>query len=454
MKIIVVGCGKVGREIAMELANEGNEVTVIDKNHFKVEEISNKCDVMGVVGNGVSYQTQAEVGIQSADLMIAMTGSDEINLLCCLIAKRAGDCKTIARVRNPEYSNEVTYVKDALGLSLAINPEYAAAKEISEILRFPSAIQIDTFARGRVELLKFRVGEGVSLAGMKVSEVVPKLKVDVLICAVERGSDELYIPGGDFQIQENDLVSIIVRPQKAGEFFKKIGIETHQVKDVMIVGGGDTAYYLARLLRDMNISIKLIERDEDRCDYLSDELPHAQIIHGDGSDQIVLMEEGLKSCEGFVALTGIDEENVILSLYAKQQSNAKICTRLRRANFDGLIRNLDLDTIVYTRKITAEYIVQFVRAMKNSIGCNMERMYKIMDERAEAVEFTVERGSHLIGIPLMNLTIHENTLVACIIRGKKILIPRGQDTLEEKDSVVIVTMQKGIRDISEIIDVQ
>lgn len=452
MKIIIVGCGKVGKTLAEELNKEDNEVTVIDRRYAEVESLSNKFDVMGVVGNGASYKTQMEAGIKKADILIAVTGSDELNLLCCLIAKRAGNCQTIARVRNPEYSEEIGFVKGALGLAMTINPEFAAAQEIARVLRFPSAIKIDTFAKGRVEMLKFRVPGESRLNGMLVMNIAPKLGADVLVCAVERDG-EIFIPKGDFRLQEKDVVSIIAGPKKASDFFKKIGIETHQVKDTMIVGGGDTGYYLAKLLQPMGIGIKLIEQNEERCNLLSELLPKAQIIHADGSEQIVLIEEGVGQAEAFVALTNIDEENVMLSLFARSQTSGKIATKINRMDFDRVIKELDLDTTVYPKKITALYILQFVRAMKNSIGCNVETMYRILDDKAEALEFVVKDSSELPGIPLEKLKIKENTLVACIIRGRQIIIPRGKDEMRVGDSVVVTTTL-GLKDIRDVISVR
>ena len=453
MKIIIVGCGKVGKTLAEELNKEDNEVTVIDRRYAEVESLSNKFDVMGVVGNGASYKTQMEAGIEKADILIAVTGSDELNLLCCLIAKRAGNCQTIARVRNPEYSEEIGFVKGALGLAMTINPEFAAAQEIARVLRFPSAIKIDTFAKGRVEMLKFRVPGESRLNGMLVMNIAPKLGADVLVCAVERDG-EIFIPKGDFRLQEKDVVSIIAGPKKASDFFKKIGIETHQVKDTMIVGGGDTGYYLAKLLQPMGIGIKLIEQNEERCNLLSELLPKAQIIHADGSEQIVLIEEGVGQAEAFVALTNIDEENVMLSLFARSQTSGKIATKINRMDFDRVIKELDLDTTVYPKKITALYILQFVRAMKNSIGCNVETMYRILDDKAEALEFVVKDSSELPGIPLEKLKIKENTLVACIIRGRQNIIPRGKDEMRVGDSVVVVTTTLGLKDIRDVISVR
>lgn len=453
MKIIIVGCGKVGRTLAEELNKEDNEVTVIDRRYSVVEEISNKFDVMGVAGNGASYQTQMEAGIKKADILIAVTGSDELNLLCCLIAKRAGNCQTIARVRNPEYSAEIGFVKEALGLAMTINPEFAAAQEIARVLRFPSAIKINSFAKGRVELLKFKIPAESRLDDMLVMNIAPKLGADVLVCAVER-EDEVYIPKGNFRLHEKDVVSILAEPKKASDFFKKIGIETHQVKDTMIVGGGDTAYYLAKLLLPMGIDVKLIEFQEERCNILSELLPKAQVIHADGTEQSVLIEEGVGQAEAFVALTNIDEENVMLSLFARTQTDGKIATKINRMDFDKVIRGLDLDTTVYPKKITAQHILQFVRAMKNSIGCNVETMYRILDDKAEALEFVVKENSQLPGVPLQELQIKENTIVACIIRGRKIIVPRGKDEMQVGDSVVIVTTTLGLKDIGDVISVR
>ncbi len=453
MKIIIVGCGKVGRNLAEELNKEDNEVTVIDPNYSKVEELSSKFDVMGVVGNGASYRTQMEAGVEKADLLIAVTGSDELNLLCCLIAKKAGNCQTIARVRNPEYNEEIGFVKEALGLAMTINPEYAAAQEIARVLRFPSAIKIDTFAKGRVEMLKFRVPAASKLDGMLIMSIAPKLGVDVLICAVQR-EEEVFIPKGDFRLQEKDVVSVIARPKEANHFFKKIGVETHHVRDTMLVGGGDTAYYLAKSLLSTGIDVKLIEIDSERCDKLSELLPKAQVIHADGSEQIVLIEEGIRQAEAFVALTDNDEENVMLSLFARSQGSGKIATKINRMDFDQLIRELDLDTTVYPKRITAQNILRLVRAMKNSIGCNVETMHRMLDDKAEAVEFLVRESSNLPGIPLEQLDIKENTLVACIIRGHEIIIPRGRDEMHVGDSVVVVTTTLGLKDIGEVIRVR
>ena len=318
MKIIIAGCGKVGQALTEKLTKEGNEITVIDLRADIVSEMANQYDAMGIVGNGASHSIQSEAGIEKADLFIAVTGSDELNLLCCLLAKKAGDCQTIARVRNPEYSREINYIKEELGLALVINPEYAAAMEIARVLRFPSAIKIDTFAKGRIELLKFRIQEESILNDMKVMDISSRLHCDILVCAVERG-EEVFIPRGSFILREKDVVSIIAAPKNASEFFKKIGVVTNQVKDTMIAGGGSIAYYLADILSQMGIKVKIIDKNLERCERLCELLPKADIVHGDASDQNILLEEGMKTAASFVALTNMDEENILLSMLANNR---------------------------------------------------------------------------------------------------------------------------------------
>lgn len=450
MNIAIVGCGKVGTALIEQLNKEGHDITAIDTNKDVVEAVVNKIDIMGVVGNGASYNIQIEAGIENTDLLIAVTGSDEVNLLCCLIAKKYGSCHAIARVRNPVYSQEISMLKDELGLSMIVNPEFAAANEIARVLRFPSAIKIDTFAKGRVELLKFRITSGSPLDNSSLIDISKRLKCDVLICAVER-DDQVIIPNGSFVLKEKDIISIVASPNKASEFFKKMGIKTHQVKDTLIVGGGELTYYLARMLLGMGIDVTIIEQKRERCEVLSELLPKAIVINGDGIDQSLLQEEGLDSVESFVALTNLDEENIMLSLYAKSRTKAKIITKVNRITFDDVINQLDLGSIICPKHITAEYIVRYVRGMQNSIGSNIETLYKIIDNRAEALEFIVKNGSPLIETPLEKLNLKDNIIIACINRNGKIIIPNGQDVIREKDTVIVVTTITGLNDIRDIL---
>lgn len=451
MRIIIVGCGKVGKTIAGELSHEKHDVTVIDQNSEIIDEVTNTYDVMGVVGNGASYSVQKDAGIDAADLLIALTESDEINLLCCLFAKKAGLKSTIARVRNPQYRNEVRYIKEELGLSMAVNPEFDAATEIARVLRFPTVNKIDTFAKGRVELLRFTIPEGSVLANHTLIEISKMTKSEVLICAVIRG-EEVTIPKGNFVLHENDTICIIAGPLAAKEFFKRIGHDTHQVKDTMIVGGGRIAYYLAEQLIRMGITVKIIERDRERCEELSELLPKAAIINGDSNNQDVLLEEGIAKAESFVSLTGIDEGNVFLSLFAKKSSNAKVVTKINRIDYDDIINNFNLGSIICPKNITADNILSYVRARQNSIGSNVETLYKIIENKVEALEFKItENMSSIIGIPLQKLSIKENILIGCINRNGKVQIANGQTTIEVGDTVIVITSMTGLSDFKDIL---
>ena len=451
MKIIIVGCGKVGTTLAEQLNRENHDITLIDTNEEAIQNISDSADVMGVTGNGAVYQVQMEAGIQDADLLIATTNSDELNMLCCLIAKKAGNCHTIARIRNPEYSSEIRYIREELNLSLAINPELAAAREIARLLRFPSAIKIEPFAKGRIELLKFLIPEHSLLNDMRVMDVVNRLKSNVLICVVERGND-VVIPDGNFVMKKGDKISFIASHQGSADFFKKAGVDNNIVKSAMFVGGGKLTHYLCRLLEDTKIKIKIIERDEERCRQLSELLPKAMIIHGDGTDEQLLLEEGIRQTEAFASLTAFDEENIMLSLYASSQSKAKLITKVNKIAFENVINSLNIGSLIQPKMLTAEIILQYVRAMQNSMGSsNIETLYKIAADKAEALEFRVKEGSPILGIPLEKLKLIDNLLVACINRGGTIITPRGKDTVEAGDTVIVVTTHTGLNDLTDIL---
>ena len=450
MNIIIIGCGKVGTTLAEQLVKENHNVVMVDNSLERVQSVSEDIDAIKLVGNGASIAIQMEAGVQNADILIAVTGSDELNLLCCLIARKAGSCHTIARVRNPIYNREIKFIKEQLGISMIINPEMAAATEISRILRFPSAIKIDTFAKGRVELLKFKLKPEFGLNGLTVMDVDVHLHCNVLFVGVERG-EEVFIPDGKFVLQDGDMVSIIAAPESSAEFFHKIGVQTNQVKNALIVGGGTIAYYLSQQLSSMKIKVKLVEKSRERWDYLVEHLERVMVINGDGTDRKLLMEEGLKNAEAFVTLTNMDEENVFLALYAKDNSNAKLVTKVNRIAFDELISRMDLGSLIYPKYITADYILQYVRAMQNSIGSNVETLYHILDGHAEALEFVIREESAVTGIPLMNISLKENLLIGCINRGGEVHIPRGQDCIMKGDTVVVVTSQKGLHDIRDIL---
>ena len=451
MQIIIVGCGKVGRALAAQLSGEDNNVTVVDTNGDVVKTVANYYDVMGVAGNGASYSVLAEADIEHTDVLIAVTHNDEVNLLCCVVARKAANCHTIARVRNPVYSEERAFLRKELGLSMIINPEYAAAQEIARLLRFPSAIEIDSFSKGRIEMLRFRVPAASMLDGLALRELPQKLPMDVLICAAERG-EEVLIPDGNFVIRSGDLLSMIAIPGNAAAFFKKVGISTNQVKNTMIIGGGEITYYLSKLLLNMGIRVKIIEKRRERCEELSDLLPKATIICGDGSDRELLREEHLEQMDSLVAGTDMDEENIILSLYARDRVRAKVVTKLNHLDFNDVIHSLDLDSLIYPKNIAAEYILQYVRAIGNSMGSNVETLYKLMDGRVEALEFLVHKNSDLAGIRLQDMRLKRNLLIAGIGRKGRLIIPGGQDEFLPGDSVIVVTTDSGFQDIHDILD--
>lgn len=449
MKIIIVGAGKVGRALAIELSRENNDITVIDRREEVVQELSDVYDLMGIAGNGASYSVQMEAGIRRAELLIAVTGSDELNLLCCLIAKKAGNCHTIARVRNPEYSTELSFIKEELGLAMVINPEFTAAREISRVLKFPSAVEVNSFPKSRVDLLKFRVSEQSSLSGRKLSELFSNMP-NILICAIERG-DEVIIPDGNSVLQARDLVTIVGTTSEANEFFRRCGIVSNQVKSIMIVGGSSISYYLAQMLLAAGIRVKLIEKDQKRCEQLSEALPKATVVYGDGTNRGLLIEEKVDKYQSFAALTNMDEENILISLFARKTGNMKLITKINRPVFDEVIKELDLDTVIHPSDITTEHIVRYVRSMKNASGSNVETLHKIINGKAEALEFLIRGKSRVTETPLRDMKIRKGILIASISRKGKAIIPGGSDVIKEGDGVVVITQISGLNDISDIL---
>ncbi len=451
MKIIIVGCGKVGITLAERLNAEGHDITLIDKDSATLRTTADRIDVMGIEGNGVSYQVQQEAGIKQADLLIATTNSDEQNMLCCLIARKAGDCHTIARIRDPEYIKEVQFISEELNMSMVINPEREAAHEVSRLIKYPSAIKIDSFAKGRVDLMKLVIPEGSELDGLKVFEVNTKLKCRILICIVERG-EEVLIPGGNFELHSGDRLSFVADHRQAQDFFKKAHVANNVIKSILLIGGGKMTYYVAKLLEETSISVKIIERDFKTCQHLSELLPKATIINGDGTDQQLLLDEGIEQCSAIATFTGIDEENIMLSLYAGSLNpKAKMITKINRIGFDNVIRSMNLGSVINPQLISADRIVTYVRAMQNSMGSNIETLFQVA-RGAEALEFRVETDSAVTDTELMQLKLKPDLLVACIYRGGKAIIPNGQDCIKKGDTVVIVTAQTGLNDLTDILE--
>lgn len=450
LNIIIVGCGKVGTTLIEQLSKEGHDITIIDQNAQKVQEIASLYDIMGLAGNGASYSVQMEAGIAEADLIIAVTSSDELNLLCCTVAKQVGNCAAIARVRTPAYSSEANYLREALGLAMIINPELEASKEAARILYLPTALEINSFAHGQAEMIKLKIPKDNILNGMVIAYLGKNIASDILICAVER-SGEVYIPSGNFQLEAGDVISFVATRKVAKHFLENIGFKTRHVKDTMIIGGGKASYYLAHQLIHMGISVKIIEQNKQRCEELSILLPKAIIINGDGTDTDLLTEEGIEYMESFVPLTGVDEENILLTLHAKQVSNAKVITKINRLAFKDVISGLDLGSVIYPRYITSEAIIAYVRAKKNSMDSNIETLYHLFDHRVEAIEFYVYEDSKVTNTPLMSLPLKENLLVCFINRNGSIIIPSGQDSIRKGDSVMVVTTHTGFKDILDIL---
>lgn len=450
MNIIIVGCGKVGSNLTELLINEDHNITVIDTREKKVAHLTENFDVMGYVGNGASIDTLTEANIQETDILIAVTGSDETNLLMCLMAKKAARCHTIARVRNPMYNREIDFIKAQMGISMIINPELAAANEIFQLLRFPSAYKIDAFSSGKVQLFKILIQNGQVLDGLEVKDLSSVCNCDVLVCTVERG-DNVTIPGGNFRLKEGDLITVIASQDNMIAFFRKLNLSVRQARNTLIIGGGTIGYYLAKRLLDAHIKVRIIENDPDRCEQLAEDLPEASIINGDGTDKQLLIEEGLSRAESFVTLTNVDEENILLSMFAQRHSKAKTVTKINRLAFDEIVESLNIGSVVYPKYITADYILQYVRALQNSVGNRIARLYHIMNNRVEAIEFSISESSPVTDVPLMNLNLKDNQLICCINRNGKIIIPRGQDTIRIGDSVIIVTLEKGLQDVRDIL---
>ena len=450
LRILIVGCGKVGRTLIAQLSKEGHDITIIDKNAQKIQEMTNQFDVMGICGNGASFSVQQEAGIEETDLIIAVTESDELNLLCCTVAKQVANCAAIARVRTPDYNDDINYLREKLGLALVINPELESAKEIARILSLPAALEVNSFAHGQAELIKFKIPENTILDGMYLSDIRNKIVYGILICAVERGG-EVYIPSGNFQLHSGDIISFVGIRSHAKAFLEAIGFNTHRVKNTMIIGGGKSSFYLADQLLRAGISVKIIENDLARCEELSNLLPNAIIINGDGTDEELLREEGLADIESFVPLTGIDEENIMLTLHAKQISNAKVITKINRITFHGVINQLDLGSVIYPKYITSEAIIAYVRAKKASKDRNIETLYHMFDHKVEAIEFIVDEESNATNTTLKDLKLKDNLLISFISRDGKVFIPGGQDSIQVGDTVMIVTTHSGFNDLTDIL---
>ena len=450
MKIIIVGAGSVGEEICTQLEGEGHDITVIDSNFETVDKITNKCDVFGVVGNGADISALRKADAGNADLLVAVTCEDEINILCCAAAKKLGARHTVARVRNPEYSELMTLMKSEMNLSFTINPELAVANEIYRMLRFPFATRIDTFCRGRVEMAEMVVSSDSALCGVTLNDLRLKLNMRFLVCCVLRDG-EAHIPSGYFKIEAGDVICFTVPDEDFSRFFKEIGAYKNPVRDVLIVGGGRTTYYLEALLAKRKIKSTVIERDVEKCKELAERY-NCTVINDDVTNKTLLMEEGIDKKDAFVALSDEDEENVIVSLYAKANDSNKVITMIRSDSYVELFKSVGLDTIVSPQLSTASYILKFVRSRAGASGSKIESLYKLMDEKVEALEFCIEDEIEgITGEKLKDIRLKKGILIACIVHGEKVVIPSGDDVINKGDTVIIVTTTGQIQEIKEIL---
>ncbi len=451
MKIVIIGDGKVGFKLAKELSEEDYDVVLIDSNEKKLMDAINRMDIICVHGEGGSAEVQEEAGVSEADLVIACTSTDECNLLSCLIARQIGARHTIARVRNPIYYRQIDLLKKDLHLSMAVNPEFLMAGEIVRLLLFPNASKIETFVRGKVELIEFPVRADGRLVGMTLAEMYDRFQIKVLVCAVERGGD-VCIPDGDFRLQAGDRLHVAASHRDIVLLFRLLGYRRAKIRRVMICGGGRVSFYLALRLCSMGMQVKIIEINKERCEELCEKLPKATIICGDASDHDLLIEEGIQESDAFIAMTGMDEENIIMSLFAKKQNVTKIIAKVNEEQRVRMVEEFGIDSTVSAKSVTVDAILGYVRARRNSQGsANVEAMYQLVDGKVEAMEFIIKKETRYTDVPLKNLPIKRNNLIACIARKREIIFPDGDDVLKVGDSVVLVTLDRQIQDLENII---
>lgn len=452
MKIVIVGNGKVGFSLAEQLVREEHDITVVDVREDSLRRASDMLDIMVVRGNGVSAATLREAGADTADLLVAATNSDEVNMVCCLTAKNQGTKYTIARIRNPEYTTSLAELRRNLKIDMVINPENATAVEISRLLRFPSAANIETFCRGRVELVGFRLQEEDFLVGKPIHTLSSQIKkLSLLFCAVER-DDNVIIPNGSFVPQAGDKLYMVGRPVSLDQFFRVLGRYAPKVHSVFIVGGGKISLYLAQILDKLGMNLKIVEQNEARCRFISEHLPRAMVLCGDGTDQELLDSERLSASDAFVALTDRDEDNLIISLYAMQLGISKVVAKSNRQNYAGIARAVGQDSVISPKLITANQILQVVRGMENSKGSVMTALYRIAEGKVEAMEFVVNETTRHLKTPLKDLRLKKGILIAVIVHQGRVIIPQGSTCMEQGDTVIIVSGDEGILDVNDIFD--
>ena len=450
MKIIIAGAGKVGASVAALLAQEGHDITIIDHDPDTIQSVSNALDVICVEGSATNPETLREAGADHADLLLAATEQDETNMICGISARKLGTAHVIARVRDPEYLHQTEFLREALGLSVIVNPEYECAKEISRTLRFPGAVRVDAFSKGSVEIVEHRIPAGGRLEGVALKELVQRFGAKVLVGVVERDGQGL-IPNGNFVLQAGDRLSVTGATWELRRFFAAIGEYKRPVRRVMIMGGGRSSVYLTRMLQESGMTVTVVERDRERCDTLCDLIPEAHVVCGDATNSDVLQEDGLFSADAFVALTGDDEDNIITALYAKNRGVDKVIVKVNRDYLGEIIENVGLNSVVSPKDIVAQQLARYVRAMSNSMGGSMETLYRLADGKVEALEFKVSADSACVDIPLKDLKLKPNILISAIIRGSKSIIPDGSSRIQPGDHAVIVAPAGKIENMDGIL---
>lgn len=452
MKIIIVGCGKIGESIIQNLISEGHEVVAVDSNPEIATEIANVYDAMCVVGNGVDSDILLEAGASEAELLVAVTGSDEFNMLCCFLARKLGTKHTIARIRNPEYNDKsLNFMKKQLNLSLSLNPDFLAAHELYNILRFPSAVNVETFCKRQFELIEIKLKPESVLDGMTLHEIRKQYDAKFLVCTVQR-DEQVFIPRGNFVMKSGDRIHIAAEQAEIEKLFRMLGIMQEHSRSVIILGASRIAFYLAKKLIASGVKVKIIEQDISRCEQFSNYLPKATIIHGDGAKQELLSEEGLRDTDAFITLTGMDEQNILISYYAQSQGVPKVITKVNRPELAFLSENMGLDTVISPKKMVSDVLTRYARALENSMGSSVETLYKITDGKAEALEFIVENEFKFGNIPIKELKIKKNILVAGIIRDRAIIIPSGDDYILPNDHVIIIAQGIRLVNLADIIE--
>ncbi|MBQ6717635.1 MAG: Trk system potassium transporter TrkA [Clostridia bacterium] len=452
MKIIIVGGGKIGATLIESLENEGHDITVVDRDQKVIDEISNIYDVMCVCGNGVDNDTLKEAEVSKAELLISVTDSDEINMLICFIAKKMGASYTVARVRNPEFNDKrMGQVKQYLDLSLTINPEFLAALEIFNILKLPAAINIETFSRRNFSMIELVLKEGTHLDGMNLIELRKKYNLNFLISVVKRG-DEVYIPDGNFVLKTGDHICLTANFIEIQKLLKMLGLAKKQSKSVMILGATTTCYYLAKMLIRSGTDVTIIDKDINRCNQFAEKLPEAVIINGDGAEQEVLMEEGIASTDAFVSLTGMDEENILISFFAQSQNVPRVIAKVNRNELAAMAEKLGLDSIVSPKKAVSNVVTSYARALENSLGSNVETMYKLMNGSVEALEFNVQSDFKSQHIPLKDMQLKKDVLIAGIIRKRKAFVPIGDDEIIAGDKIIVIA-KSGDQKMNDLADI-